>query len=123
MCPRHKPEWEFFAIGTPKSGPEDTIDLKDRDIADSMSLARILLVTEVHDILPVGSKGIMHEVEELARTAGLEFVPHPMESIDKKKSAGPSTCFLVSAVPGTEARLALAAEKPVRMIGSLNACR
>jgi selenophosphate synthetase-related protein len=112
---------EIFAIGTPKSGPEDTIDLKDRDIADSTSLARILHVTGVHDILPVGSKGIMHEVEELARTASLEFVPHPMESIDKRKSAGPSTCFLVSAAPGTEELLSLAAERPVRLIGSLNA--
>ena len=112
---------EVFAVGTPKSGPEDAVDLGDSDIADSMSLARMLHVTGVHDILPVGSKGIVHEADELARTAGLGFVPHPVETIDKRKSAGPSTCFLVSTAPGTEALLALAAEKPVRLIGRLSA--
>jgi selenophosphate synthetase-related protein len=112
---------EIFAIGTPKSGPHDTIDLNDRDIADSTSVARILRVAGVHDVLPVGSKGIVHEVAELARLAGLQFVPRPSEGIDLKKSAGPSTCYLVSATAGSESMLALAAEKPVRSIGSLKA--
>lgn len=112
---------EVFAIGIPKSGPEDVVDLNDHDIADSACLSRMLQVTGVHDILPVGSKGVIYEAGELARTAGLGFLPHQIEKINHKKSAGPSTCFLVSAAPGTETLLALAGQKPLRMIGRLSA--
>jgi hypothetical protein len=110
---------EVFVVGIPKSGPDDKVNLKDSDIADSVSLSRILQVTGIHDILPVGSKGILYEAGELARTADLKFTTNQSTKINLKKSAGPSTCFLVSAVPGTEPLIALTGQKPVHLIGRL----
>ncbi len=64
------------------------------------SLIRDLLKREwVHEMLPVGSKGIGYECVELARTAGLNFVMKEDIVLDMKKSAGPATCLLVSLSP------------------------
>lgn len=112
---------EVFVVGTPKCGPEDMVDLADREIADSASVSRILKVSGVHDILPVGSKGILYEAGELARTAGLTFLRNETVSVPLSKSAGPSTCFLVSAAPDMKAVLESASQRPVHSIGRLSA--
>ncbi|WP_404451245.1 ATP-binding protein [Virgibacillus necropolis] len=42
-------------------------------------------------VLPVGSKGILHELKELFAYQSLRFA----SGLDMKKSSGPSTCFII----------------------------
>ena len=110
---------EVICIGTPKSGPGDTITLQDQEIADSQTVLGLGKIVGVHDILPVGSKGILYEANELARSSGLMFLTDPRCSLNIRKSAGPSTCCLVSAAKGTFRALQPVVGKPAQMIGSV----
>jgi hypothetical protein len=107
-----------LCIGIPKSGPNDHISLEDPDIADSKTVAQLRNIDGVHDILPVGSKGVLYEANELARIAGLTFQKQD-SVIDMVKSAGPSTCFLVSTNETARDILQEKTDKPVNLIGSL----
>lgn len=82
-------------VGIPKIGDE-IIDDKNRTI---MNISRLLELKEkeyIKEILPVGSKGILYELEEMAKTNNIDFRLEKNINIDLKKSAGPSTCVLVS---------------------------
>ena len=88
---------KIFVIGIPKSGPRDIVDIEnDPEIPDILDLISIRNFSKIHDILPVGSYGIAHEVGEIAKSAGLDFKKNQHISLDLHKSAGPATCFLVS---------------------------
>lgn len=113
-----KPGDYILCVGLPKSGPDDFVSSDDPDIADAKTITILRNIDGVNDILPVGSKGIMYEANELARTAGLAFQKNdPL--IDLFKSAGPSTCFLVSANETACIQIRKKIEKPVHQIGSL----
>jgi hypothetical protein len=77
-------------IGSPLIGNE-VIDQKDK-IAP-MSLFQWFCEQEgVLAIIPVGSKGILAEFDQMFIDQSLQFE----SKIDMKKSAGPSTCFIVA---------------------------
>ena len=87
----------LFLVGVPKSGPNEDIDLRnDPEIPDILDLISLREVEGVHDILPVGSHGILHEASQMADTAKISLSLVPGIEIDIRKSAGPSTCFLLS---------------------------
>ncbi len=110
---------EIFAVGIPKSGPNEEVDLKnDPEIPDIIDLIRIRGMEGIHDILPVGSHGILYESLEIAKSANLKFSLTHKISIDIKKSAGPSTCFLVSTSLSIE-KLRDATSAPLNKIGEL----
>lgn len=82
-------------VGIPKIGDEIIAD-KNSTI---MNISRLLELKEkeyIKEILPVGSKGILYELEEMAKTNNIDFRLEKNINIDLKKSAGPSTCVLVS---------------------------
>ncbi len=83
-------------VGKPKSAPDDDVQWSDRKIADVGCVRTLTGADFIHDILPVGSRGIMHEASEMAVSAGLKvsFVDDP--AVDVNKSGGPSTCVLAS---------------------------
>jgi len=56
-------------------------------------IRRLLPMRSVKEIIPVGSRGITHEVESLALMSGMEVKLHEI-GIDYYKSAGPVTCLL-----------------------------
>ena len=85
-----------LCIGVPKTGPEDQITLNDPEIISQQDFLKIRKIAAVHDILPVGSRGIYYEVGEMARLAGLRINLGKTPAINIKKSAGPSTCVLIS---------------------------
>ncbi len=87
----------LFVVGIPKSGPDEEVDLKnDTEIPDILDLIKFREMEGIHDILPVGSHGILYEAQELAKSAHLKLSLSPHVAVDIKKSAGPSTCFLIS---------------------------
>jgi len=108
-----------ICVGTPKSAPDDEVDLDDPDISDTNCTRLLGELEYVHDILPVGSKGVIHEQAELARCAGLKLLPVAEPGINIRKSAGPSTCTLASLPEDKLLELRKIIKQPVFIIGSL----
>lgn len=116
---RAKPGDLVVCVGTPKSGPEDIITLEDDDIMDLPSVRVLTGLSYVGDILPVGSHGVGYEAAEMARLAGLTFIPDPDPRIRLTKSGGPGTCVLVSLAPEHLDSLLAAAPRPCYRVGRL----
>lgn len=104
----------IYCLGVPKVGNE--VSLKDPDIADAMAVKRLLAISDVHDIIPVGSRGIKGEVEYLAEVSGFSVQWERLLPVDIKKSAGPATCVVFTA-PET---LELKGLRPVFRLGTLS---
>ncbi|MGG1574747.1 ATPase [Fictibacillus sp. NRS-1165] len=86
------PHAKYAVIGAPLVGEE--VISRHEDVLP-LSLFRRLLTTEgIYEVLPVGSKGISHEMEILTKSSAVYTCGLPME-----KSAGPSTCALISYDP------------------------
>lgn len=82
------------AIGSPKVGDEVLADIEQvMDISKLMDLREKNYISE---ILPVGSKGILYELKEMAKWNNLDLILEKNISLDLEKSGGPSTCLIVS---------------------------
>ncbi|KNF07904.1 alpha-ribazole kinase [Gottschalkia purinilytica] len=82
-------------VGLPKVGDEVIAD-KNKTI---MSVSKLLELKEkeyIKEILPVGSRGILYELEQMAKTNNINFELENETNIDLKKSGGPSTCVIIS---------------------------
>lgn len=81
-------------LGLPKIGDEV---LEGRD--EIMNISKLMELKEknyIGEILPVGSKGILYELNEMANSNNINFILEDDINIDLKKSGGPSTCVIVS---------------------------
>lgn len=107
------------AVGKPKSAPEYKVIFNDGEITNTKTISELNRCKFIHDILPVGSKGIQHEFYELAKSAGL--LPHyySVNDVDVAKSGGPSTCCLVSLPKNELHMLQHKINKPMSIIGEL----
>lgn len=92
--PQTRPGMIGVAIGKPKVGDEV---LEDREqVMDISKLIQIREKNYIGEILPIGSKGILYELKEMARSNNLNFILEKNISLDLEKSGGPSTCLIVS---------------------------
>ena len=82
-------------VGIPKVGNE-VLEDKGRQILSISTLLELVKGCNVQEIIPVGSKGILFEAKEMARTNNLNLVLDKEIFIDLHKSAGPATCAVVS---------------------------
>lgn len=106
------------AIGRPKVGPE--VRLEDPEIPDIPLVQRLAGDRLLHDLLPVGSRGIGPEVADLAASAGLEADWAPTEpGWDLTRTAGPSTCLLAALAPRGLPGLALTLAHPWAVVAQL----
>lgn len=108
-----------YCVGVPKSGPRHAVVLGDPEIADAVAVFDAADVEGVHDILPVGSRGIANEASQLAASARRDFSVNSECPIDVNASAGPSTCFLVSGEEGIADNLRRSTRKPVAVVGRI----
>lgn len=106
-------------VGVPKSAPEDCVLLNDIDIINQNDIIELLKIPEVHDILPVGSRGVLYEAGEMARSAGLNISQYDDIEINIKKSAGPSTCAIISCSQSIKNRIQEIIHVPIYPIGEL----
>lgn len=84
-----------YCLGKPLVGEEVLRFAK--EAASISAVRRLLTQPGVHEILPVGSKGIHYELQQLAQLAGVRFeMLDSAHTLDLQKSAGPATCLLVS---------------------------
>ncbi|MFZ5826336.1 MAG: hypothetical protein ACOY94_18745 [Bacillota bacterium] len=110
----------ILAIGRPKVGPE--VSLTDPEIADLPLVRWLAAQPPVHDLLPVGSRGIAAEAADLAATNGLDLDwLDAEEGWDLAKSAGPATTVLAAVAPGALPALALSLDRPWSLIARLTA--
>lgn len=106
------------AVGRPKVGGEVRLD--DPELPDLPLVRRLAGDPLVHDLLPVGSRGIRAEAEDLAASAGLEVEWAPAEEgFPLGKSAGPVTCLLAAAAPSALQGLALTLTQPWAVVAQL----
>lgn len=114
------PDDIVLCLGQPTSAPHDEVVMNDPRMLSLTSLTAVLGIDGVHDALPVGSKGVGHELAELARTSGLT-VAHAEHGLDATKSGGPASCVLVSVAESAIDRVhaALPDELPYTCLGRL----
>ncbi|MGO1383488.1 MAG: transcriptional regulator [Arachnia sp.] len=109
-----------LCLGQPTSAPHDVVVMDDPRMISLETLMAVLTVDGVHDVLPVGSKGVAYELAELATLAGLvpEEIVHELDII---KSGGPASCVLisVSATAVERLRAVLPDQLPVTTIARL----
>ncbi|HBV88760.1 MAG TPA: alpha-ribazole kinase [Desulfosporosinus sp.] len=90
-----QPGDDIFCLGLPKVGPEIT-NPDDPEIVQINHIQSLLGISEVFDIIPVGSRGIRREAELLAAGVNTRLHIEPTCSLDLDKSAGPSSCLIFS---------------------------
>ncbi|MEL7565490.1 MAG: hypothetical protein AAGU27_11475 [Dehalobacterium sp.] len=112
----------IIAFGLPKVGNEVALGgPDDPEVAHPSFIGQLIQQGYVHELLPVGSRGVLYECKELARTVQLDFKLHSGVTLDVNKSAGPATCLL-AAVPDNQLPI-LRMEKwqvPWQVIGTLD---
>lgn len=82
-------------VGLPKVGDQILAD-KGKTIMDISKLLKLMEKEYIKEILPVGSKGILYELNEMAKTNGVDFQLEKNIDVDLKTSGGPSTCVIIS---------------------------
>ncbi|WP_041276060.1 alpha-ribazole kinase [Desulfosporosinus acidiphilus] len=95
---------EVYCLGMPKVGSE-LCNPEDPEIVQVTDLQKLLEVLGIHDVIPVGSKGILKEAQLLASNNNSKLLINQSCSLDLNKSAGPSTCLVFSASSSTKENL------------------
>jgi hypothetical protein len=84
-----------YAAGIPKVGQEVLED--HGEIADFDTLKQLIAMSDLNEILPVGSRGILKEGNALALSCGGAIELVTQTEVDVHKSAGPCTSILFTA--------------------------
>lgn len=84
------------AVGHPRDGLRHLYAEGDADVANLADLFAASRIAGVHELLPVGSKGVRYEAQQLAAGVGCRLVLLAGHSLDLDASAGASTCFLAT---------------------------
>ncbi|ABW19741.1 AIR synthase related protein [Alkaliphilus oremlandii] len=104
-------------LGIPKVGQE-VLEDEGREIMSIPLLLELLKKKSIHDILPVGSKGIAYEVGQMAESNGIGYNLYEHVGIDLNKSAGPATCVIVAVNQENYEALKESMPIPVHLVGS-----
>jgi hypothetical protein len=96
---------EVIAVGEPCVGEEVIQAEKNRLVADTIDVIKLRRNPFVHELIPVGSKGIMYEGGVMAKDSKLFFRPFDAQQVSLKKSAGPATVLLAGIRKGSFAKV------------------
>jgi AIR synthase related protein, N-terminal domain len=107
-------------IGTPKNGTSVPYREGDPEIASPAALGAVSRSGLVSELLPVGSRGVRYEVEQLASTAGHVVAFDESPGIDVELSAGSSTCFLAAVAPANLRALSEVTSLPIHTVARLS---
>lgn len=113
---------EIIAIGMPFFDPRRA---PFRERAEDCAMPRHVIAAAaleyVREIVPVGSRGIAHEVDQLAATSSLRYSLLSQDRVDTNVSGGASDCFLVAAQPGNASELSRHLKLPSTVVAILAA--
>lgn len=107
----------LIAVGLPLVGEE--VISHQEEIADLLNLQQLLKFKGVHEIIPVGSRGLAYEASILAGMSGLKLNLEPACGIDLYKSAGPATTLLAAISTDKLEEVKAIIAKPVNIIARL----
>ncbi len=82
--------YDAIVIGTPLVG--DEVIQRKSEILTLAAIKNLLRQSYVLDLVPVGSKGILYETNQMAETLGMNFNENTLNPGFIRKSAGPATC-------------------------------
>lgn len=121
MIGRCKPGDAVVAIGEPQFGKMVLAGEKNKKLAETRDVCELRDMSFVHEIIPVGSRGIGYEARTLAVDSNLSLRLENPKDTQLRKSAGPATVILC-AIPKGKIRQIWSAvpNKPVSLIGELN---
>ena len=91
-----KPGDTVYCLGLPRVG-EEVAQAPPEEIISPAHIRELLAMEAVHDVLPIGSRGIKAEAEDLAAQVDCRFEANPDARPDLAKAAGPSTCAVFTA--------------------------
>ncbi|EOD00391.1 AIR synthase related protein [Caldisalinibacter kiritimatiensis] len=103
-------------VGIPKVG-EEVVHDKEKETLTLEVLLQLCKETYIQEILPVGSKGILYELSEIARTNNLLYGINEDITLDLNKSAGPATCAIVTVEQKYYHNLKKKCSIPINIIG------
>ncbi len=83
-------------LGLPLSAPEDVLRPGDPRMPTLAEALRASDLPATHEMLPVGSRGVAYEAAQLAGSSGLLARMRATPGLDPLRTAGPSTCVLLS---------------------------
>ncbi|MCP8616161.1 hypothetical protein [Salirhabdus salicampi] len=106
-------------VGKPKCNLHDKVNIDDQDIISLSEINLIHKLPYVHDIFPVGAKGIQHELDRFTVETNLEILLEGQGEIDFQASAGFSTCVIISLPRSQVTNLRNYIQSPVNIIGSI----
>ena len=107
------------AVGVPCVGVEVLEGDKEGKIADLDDLLTLLKLDFIHEIISVGSEGIVHEIKVLAKSSNLDYKIDNHSSIDLEKSAGPASVVLFTLPQSKLNEVKKKIKKPLRILGQL----
>jgi hypothetical protein len=105
-------------VGIPKDGVIVPYTEGEDDVANLRDVQNASRVDGVSELLPVGSRGIAYEAQQLAAGANAT-VRFRDTLLDLAASAGSSTCFLVALAPERIEGLGSAVRPPVTVVGDI----
>ena len=108
-----------MAVGIPSVGNEVLPAEKVENIVGSKDILKLRELPYVHEVIPVGSTGIAHELKILAESSKLNYTIAKQQEVNVRKSAGPATVALACLPASDVANLMRIVNKPVRIIGHL----
>jgi hypothetical protein len=111
-------DW-LIAVGKPSVGREVIEGEQAGSITDLNDAFDLLELPYVHEIIPVGSRGISREASTIATDSRLHFYPARNASVDVKKSAGPATVIICAVDPTRWSELNETIDKPLSFIGKV----
>lgn len=115
-CKRN--DW-LIAVGNPKVGRDVIEGERAGSITDLNDEFYLLDLPYVHEIIPVGSRGILREAGTIATDSRLQFYPARNASVNLKKSAGPATVIICAIDPTKLSELGGVIDKPLSFVGKL----
>jgi hypothetical protein len=114
-----QPEDIVVAVGLPCVGDEVLPAEREGKIAQTTDLLILLSLEFIHEIIPVGSTGILHEIQTLSQGANLDYTLIDQAAVGVKKSAGPSTVLLTTLRREDLPTLRRAITKPLNAVAVL----
>jgi len=117
MIGRCRPGDELVAIGEPRVKAEVLEGERRRVIANTKDVSKLQNCPFIREMIPVGSRGIWHEAQVLAKDSKLS-INKGDSSVDLRKSAGPSTVLLCATpIERIDNLKRLVRPKPTTLVG------
>lgn len=111
-------DYEAVLIGIPHVG-DDVLKNKS-EIITLETLKTFIGKNYVLDIIPAGSKGVLYEAKQMAKSLGMNFNESTNTPEILRKSAGPATCAVAAIIQGSVELIKKLTDIPIIKIGNFS---